>query len=192
MTWPLLCLLDIGKTRSPTLAWPPWQYVASPGFCRRWTDRTRDRYSSWPPLIWLARCLLFAYSETYNTAADLIPPRPTLTKLRTVARDAEPAISGSSATQTVSARAKGTSTRHFHRRAAAATPRTSRAAVRGPAGALLDRALGEAKIDRAKVTSRMSWKHFKWSRVASVAIHKKPNAMEIRAVRPWLEAEIGV
>jgi DNA polymerase len=35
-------------------------------------------------------------------------------------------------------------------------------------------------------------KHFKWEPRGKRRIHKKPNAMEIRACRPWLDAEIQV
>jgi DNA polymerase len=62
----------------------------------------------------------------------------------------------------------------------------------GPAGALLDRALEEAGIDRAKVYVTNVVKHFKWEPRGKRRIHKKPNATEINACRPWLEAEIRV
>ena len=35
-------------------------------------------------------------------------------------------------------------------------------------------------------------KHFKWEPRGKRRIHKKPNAMEIAACRPWLDAEIEV
>jgi len=62
----------------------------------------------------------------------------------------------------------------------------------GPAGALLDKALVEAGIDRAKVYVTNAVKHFKWEPRGKRRIHKKPNAAEIAACRPWLEAEIAV
>ena len=62
----------------------------------------------------------------------------------------------------------------------------------GPAGALLDKALIEAGIDRAKVYVTNAVKHFKWEPRGKRRIHKKPNAAEIAACRPWLEAEIAV
>ena len=60
----------------------------------------------------------------------------------------------------------------------------------GPAGAMLQRALEEAGIrsDRVYVTNAV--KHFKWEPRGKRRIHKKPRASEIRACRPWLEAEI--
>jgi uracil-DNA glycosylase len=60
----------------------------------------------------------------------------------------------------------------------------------GPAGAMLQRALEEAGIrsDRVYVTNAV--KHFSWEPRGKRRIHKKPRASEIRACRPWLEAEI--
>src|SRR5919201_6926682 len=62
----------------------------------------------------------------------------------------------------------------------------------GPAGKLLDRALDEAGIDRTKVYVTNAVKHFKWTPAprGKRRIHKKPAAEEIRACRPWLDAEI--
>src|SRR5580704_6035106 len=61
----------------------------------------------------------------------------------------------------------------------------------GPAGKLLDVALEEAGIDRKKVYVTNAVKHFKWEPRGKRRIHKKPNAAEIAACRPWLEAEIA-
>ena len=60
----------------------------------------------------------------------------------------------------------------------------------GPAGALLDRALEEARIDRSTVYVTNTVKHFKWTAKGKRRIHQKPNAAEVEACRPWLEAEI--
>jgi DNA polymerase len=62
----------------------------------------------------------------------------------------------------------------------------------GPAGALLDRALDAAGIDRAHVYVTNAVKHFKWEPAGKRRIHKKPTAREIAACRPWLDAEIAV
>jgi len=67
----------------------------------------------------------------------------------------------------------------------------------GPAGQLLDRALGAAGIDRSQAYVTNVVKHFKWKRRAGAGpsdkrrLHDKPNAYEVNACRPWLEAEIG-
>jgi uracil-DNA glycosylase family protein len=60
----------------------------------------------------------------------------------------------------------------------------------GPAGRLLDRALAEAGIDRSQTYVTNVVKHFKWEPRGKRRIHAKPNAQEIRACLPWLEAEV--
>ena len=62
----------------------------------------------------------------------------------------------------------------------------------GPAGKLLDRALSEAGIDRSAVYVTNVVKHFKWEPRGKRRIHKKPNAGEIAACRPWLDTEIAL
>lgn len=60
----------------------------------------------------------------------------------------------------------------------------------GPAGALLDKALADAGIPREQVYVTNAVKHFKWEPRGKRRIHKKPRASEIKACRPWLEAEL--
>jgi uracil-DNA glycosylase family protein len=60
----------------------------------------------------------------------------------------------------------------------------------GPAGKLLDVCLKEAGIDRSAVYVTNTVKHFKWEPRGKLRIHKKPNMQEIRACRPWLNAEL--
>lgn len=60
----------------------------------------------------------------------------------------------------------------------------------GPAGRLLDDALDEVGIDRSRVYVTNAVKHFKWTGKGKRRIHSKPNAREIRACRPWLDAEL--
>jgi uracil-DNA glycosylase len=66
----------------------------------------------------------------------------------------------------------------------------------GPAGRVLDDALAEAGIDRTRAYVTNAVKHFKWKpspRAGSkVRIHAKPNAADVKACRPWLEAELEV
>lgn len=62
----------------------------------------------------------------------------------------------------------------------------------GPAGRLLDSALAEAGIDRDLVYVTNVVKHFKWEPRGKRRIHAKPNAAEIAACRPWLDAEIAL
>ena len=62
----------------------------------------------------------------------------------------------------------------------------------GPAGRLLEKALDEAGIDRRRVYVTNAVKHFRWTRRGKRRLHEKPNAGQVRACRPWLEAEIEV
>lgn len=60
----------------------------------------------------------------------------------------------------------------------------------GPSGKLLDRALADAGIDRREVYVSNAVKHFKFEERGKRRIHKKPSISEIKACRPWLEAEV--
>lgn len=60
----------------------------------------------------------------------------------------------------------------------------------GPAGRLLDRALGEAGIDRDGVYVTNAVKHFRFELRGTRRIHQKPTVTQIRACRPWLDAEL--
>jgi DNA polymerase len=60
----------------------------------------------------------------------------------------------------------------------------------GPAGQVLDRALNAAGIDRETVYVTNAVKHFSFEERGKRRIHKTPRASEIRACRPWLEAEL--
>ena len=61
----------------------------------------------------------------------------------------------------------------------------------GPAGRLLDEALIKAGIERRGIYVTNIVKHFNSTTRGKLRIHKKPNAEEIAACRPWLEAEIA-
>jgi DNA polymerase len=62
----------------------------------------------------------------------------------------------------------------------------------GPAGRVLDRALTDAGIRRDETYVTNAVKHFKFEQRGKRRIHQKPNAAEIRACRPWLDAELRV
>lgn len=63
----------------------------------------------------------------------------------------------------------------------------------GPAGQLLDRAMAEAGIDRASCYLTNAVKHFKWTPAprGKRRLHAKPAYPEVRACKPWLEAELA-
>jgi len=125
-------------------------------------------------------------------ASDLIPPRPTLPAVREAAKDCTACDLYKRGTQTVF----GEGSRRAEILFVGEQPGdqedlTGRPFV-GPAGKLLDRALAEAGIERAAVYVTNVVKHFKWEPRGKRRIHKKPNAGEIAACRPWLDAEIQI
>jgi uracil-DNA glycosylase family protein len=61
----------------------------------------------------------------------------------------------------------------------------------GPAGRVLDEALAAAGLPRSRVYLTNAVKHFKWKPSGKRRLHEKPNAREVRACRPWLDAEIA-
>jgi uracil-DNA glycosylase len=63
----------------------------------------------------------------------------------------------------------------------------------GPAGKLLDRALGEAGIDPASVFRTNVVKHFRFSGTrGKQRIHKSPSRVHVAACGPWLVAELAL
>jgi DNA polymerase len=60
----------------------------------------------------------------------------------------------------------------------------------GPAGQLLDRALGEAGLDRSTLYLTNTVKHFKYETRGTAKLHKRANAAEQAACRMWLVAEL--
>lgn len=62
----------------------------------------------------------------------------------------------------------------------------------GPAGAILDRALKEAVIERAQVYVTNAVKHFKFELRGKRRLHKRPNFEELLRCQLWLESEIEI
>jgi len=131
-----------------------------------------------------------AARDDEETAAPLIPPHPTLKKLQAASADCQACDLWERATQTVFGEGKASSTVMFIGEQPGNSEDFEGHPFVGPAGGLLDRALAEAGIDRAKVYVTNVVKHFKWEPRGKRRIHKKPNAAEINACRPWLQAEI--
>jgi uracil-DNA glycosylase len=131
-------------------------------------------------------------SGAQQSAAGLIPARPTLASLRAAAAACTACPLYANATQTVF----GEGDAHASLMVVGETPgdqedKQGRPFV-GPAGRLLDRCLEAAGIDRRRVYVTNAVKHFKWLPRGKKRLHAKPNALEIRACRPWLEAEIAL
>jgi uracil-DNA glycosylase len=127
-----------------------------------------------------------------GTAAPLVPPKPTLAKLREAAANCKACPLWETGTQTVfgegSARAEVmlVGEQPGDREDIEGRPFV------GPAGRLLDDALAEAGIDRKRAYVTNVVKHFKWTPRGKRRIHQKPNWSEIAACRPWLDVELDV
>lgn len=127
-----------------------------------------------------------------SPASELIPERPTLTKLRSAAAGCRACPLWRLGTQTVFGAGRTTATVVFVGEQPGNEEDLTGKPFVGPAGKLLDRALAEAGIDRSRAYVTNAVKHFKWEPRGKRRIHKKPNSSEINACRPWLEAELKV
>src|SRR2546425_8123014 len=124
------------------------------------------------------------------SAAELIPDHPAISSVREAAKDCQACDLYKRGTQTVFGEgAPKVELMLIGEQPGDAEDLAGRPFV-GPAGKLLDRALEEAGIDRAAVYVTNVVKHFKWEPRGKRRIHKKPNASEIAACRPWLDTEI--
>ncbi|MFL5397585.1 MAG: UdgX family uracil-DNA binding protein [Myxococcales bacterium] len=126
------------------------------------------------------------------TAAPLIPARPTLPLLREAAAGCTACDLHKTGTQTVFGEGhKAARAMLVGEQPGDSEDKVGRPFV-GPAGKLLDKSLEAAGIDRTLVYVTNVVKHFKWVPRGKRRLHEKPNAREITACRPWLEAEIAV
>src|SRR5687767_12277878 len=127
-----------------------------------------------------------------RSADDLIPPRPTLPALKSAAADCQACDLWKKGTQTVFGEGSRRSNVLFVGEQPGNEEDLTGKPFVGPAGKLFDNALDEAGLDRKQTYVTNVVKHFKWEPRGKRRIHKKPNAVEIAACRPWLEAEIAV
>jgi DNA polymerase len=127
-----------------------------------------------------------------GTAAPLIPPRPTLQKLQNAARGCKACPLWKTGTQTVFGEGSPHAKVVFVGEQPGNDEDLAGKPFVGPAGKLLDKALVEAGITRDEVYVTNVVKHFKWEPKGKRRIHKKPNAREIAACHPWLDAELDL
>lgn len=133
-----------------------------------------------------------ARDKSGTSAADFFPERKSLKAFREAAADCKGCDLWERGTQTVF----GEGARHAEVMFIGEQPGNEEDLTGhpfvGPAGRLFNDALEEAGIDRRKTYVTNVVKHFKWEPRGKRRIHKKPNAGEIIACRPWLEAEINL
>lgn len=133
-------------------------------------------------------------AKTARSAAEFIPPRPSLPKLRAAVQDCRGCDLYKNATQAVFGEGpRGARVVFVGEQPGDSEDKAGRPFV-GPSGKLLDRALDAAGIDRDDVYVTNAVKHFKWAKDARSTrrLHKTPNAGELRACRPWLDAEFSI
>jgi DNA polymerase len=127
-----------------------------------------------------------------GTAAPLVPPRPGLRSLREAAAGCRACPLWRNATQTVFGQGKRSSPLMLVGEQPGDREDREGKPFVGPAGRVLDRALEEAGIDPGEAYTTNVVKHFKFQERSKRRLHQKPNAKEVRACMPWLEAEIAV
>jgi uracil-DNA glycosylase len=127
-----------------------------------------------------------------ETAAPLVPERPSLPKLREAAAGCTACPLHETGTQTVFGEGTSKADVVFVGEQPGDQEDLQGKPFVGPAGKLLDKALQDAGIDRSRVYVTNVVKHFKWQARGKRRIHQKPNWSEIAACRPWLEAELDV
>ena len=130
-------------------------------------------------------------AEVLHDARDLIPPGRGLGALRDAAAHCRACPLWRDATQTVfgsgpaRARVMLVGEQPGDKEDRAGEPFV------GPAGDLLEKAVADAGLDYDHLYVTNAVKHFKFTRRGKARIHQKPNAAEIAACRPWLEAELA-
>jgi len=127
-----------------------------------------------------------------ETAASLVPPKPTLPKLRQAAARCRACDLWERGTQTVFGEGSPRARVMFVGEQPGDREDLEGRPFVGPAGRILDASLERAGIDRREVYVTNVVKHFKWEPRGKRRIHQKPNAVEIGACRPWLDAEIAL
>jgi uracil-DNA glycosylase family protein len=125
-----------------------------------------------------------------SPAEALVPPDPDLDALRSAAAGCQACHLWERATQTVFGEGEEVAELVLVGEQPGDKEDLEGAPFVGPAGRVLDAALEAAGIDRRLAYVTNVVKHFKWEPRGKVRLHKTPNAAEIHACRPWLEAEL--
>lgn len=130
------------------------------------------------------------FRKRLSSAADLIPEQLSLTSLKDAAAECRACDLWKKGTQTVFGDGRTRTKVMFVGEQPGNEEDLTGKPFVGPAGRLFDNALVDAGINRKQTYVTNVVKHFKWEPRGKRRIHKKPNAQEIAACRPWLQAEI--
>jgi uracil-DNA glycosylase len=127
-----------------------------------------------------------------GSVAALIPPQPTMDRLRDAAQECRGCDLWENATQTVFGEGPGRARVLLVGEQPGDREDVEGHPFVGPAGRLLDSALAAAGIAREDVYVTNAVKHFRWEAKGKRRIHKRPSMEQVNACRPWLEAEIDL
>ena len=127
-----------------------------------------------------------------ETAAPLVPETKSLEDLRAAAAECRACDLWKTGTQTVFGEGKRTAKIVLVGEQPGDKEDLAGRPFVGPAGRVLDEALEAAGVDRSLAYVTNAVKHFKWVARGKRRIHQKPNAIELAACRPWLDAELDV
>jgi uracil-DNA glycosylase family protein len=130
--------------------------------------------------------------EPHPSAYDFIPDHPTLPKLREAAQGCRACDLYKLGTQAVLGEGPRQAAVFFIGEQPGDQEDLAGRPFVGPAGRLLDELLAEAGIPREEIFLTNAVKHFKWEPRGKRRIHQKPTLGEVRACRPWLEAELAI
>jgi len=125
-----------------------------------------------------------------GTAAALVPPRPSLKKLREAAAECKACPLWEGGTQTVFGEGGAHADVVFVGEQPGDREDIEGHPFVGPAGKLLDKALEEVEIDRSQVYVTNVVKHFRYKGRGKRRIHQKPDRWHVSACLPWLQAEL--
>ena len=133
-----------------------------------------------------------ARAAATGSAAEFLPPRPSLSALRDAAAECRGCHLWEVGTQTVFGEGAAQAEVMFVGEQPGDQEDKAGRPFVGPAGRVFDEALVAAGIDRSATYVTNAVKHFKWQARGKRRIHQKPNSAEMTACRPWLAAELAV
>ncbi|MBV9278396.1 MAG: UdgX family uracil-DNA binding protein [Candidatus Eremiobacteraeota bacterium] len=125
-----------------------------------------------------------------RSAADYLPEKRSLKSLREAAAHCRGCDLYKAATQTVFGEGKARARMMFIGEQPGDSEDREGHPFVGPAGKLLRKAMVEAGIDPDATYITNAVKHFKYVVRGKRRIHQTPRVIELRACRPWLDAEI--
>src|SRR5579863_4327271 len=125
------------------------------------------------------------------SATSYLPPRRTLASLRAAAARCRGCDLYKYATQTVFGEGRARAAMMLVGEQPGDSEDRAGHPFVGPAGRLLHEAMESAGIDPREVYVTNAVKHFNFVERGKRRIHAKPRTIEIRACKPWLDAEIA-